>query len=228
MTEHDGRIEVVQACRILVDLRLDSGPFGNISVRVPGREEYWQNPVGIHFDRIQPRDVLRVNREGEVLEGDHPPHPGEFIHRQIYQLRPDVGAIVHTHSTDTVLFSLLGCEIAPLTQLGASLYDDQGIYQGFSGPVRSSEEGRAIATALGHKSIVIAKNHGLFAAANNIRAALWDMVVADKAACIHLRAMGLGVKIPTTVHPEIVEKSRREVRDRQCDAVWKNYLQGIE
>ena len=165
-----------------------------MSIRIPGRDESWQNPVGVNFDQLRVEDVLRVDVEGKVLEGSRKAHPGEFIHRQIYAARPDVGAIVHTHSHSTVMLSLLGCEIEPFTQLGASLNGDQGLYLGFNGTVRDSDEGRAIARALGSKSIVIAKNHGLFAAAPTIKAAFWDMVVADWAARVHLDALKLGLK----------------------------------
>jgi L-ribulose-5-phosphate 4-epimerase len=217
------RIDVVRACRILVAQGLDSGPFGNISIRIPGRaDEFWQNPAGIHFDRLTEDDILRVDIHGRVLDGRHRPHPGEFIHREIYRLRPDVGAIVHTHSHSTVMLSLLGCEIEPFTQLGAALHGDQGIYSGFTGPVRDSNEGHAIAHALGDKSIVIAKNHGLFAAGPTIQAALWDMVVADWASRIHLDALKLGLRKAEPLSEAALAKSRREVRVLQCEAAWEN------
>jgi L-fuculose-phosphate aldolase len=219
------RRDLVTACHILVRSNMDSGPFGNVSIRIPGTEQYWQNPVGVYFGRLTVDDVIRVDRDGEVLEGKHRAHPGEFIHREIYRRRPDVGAIVHTHSPDTVMLSLLGCEIEPFTQLGASLVGDQGIYRGFTGPVRSSEEGSAIAEALGGRRIVIAKNHGLFAAGPNVRAALWDMIVADMASRIHLRALDAGIRKAENLPPEYVEKSRREVRDLQYEAAWENNIE---
>jgi len=218
------RKDVVLACKIIVDQRLDSGPFGNISIRIPNTQQFWVNPNGITFDQLDEEDILRVDINGTVLEGKHEQHPGEFIHRAIYRLRNDVNAIVHTHSENTVAMSLLGCEIEPFTQLGAAIFNDQGIYNEFSGPVRTVDEGVAIAQALGNKSIVIAKNHGLFAVGSTIQAALWDMIVADNAAKIHLTAKQLGLQHADKISPEHFRKSKIEVRDKQNEFMWRSYL----
>jgi len=218
------RQDVVSACQIVVKLKLDSGPFGNISIRIPNSETFWVNPEGITFDQLTPDDIVRVDVDGNVLEGNLKPHPGTFIHREIFRLRIDVGAIVHTHSENSVLISLLGTEIEPYTQLGASIHNDQGIYHGFTGPVRTSDEGAAIAQALGSKSIVIAKNHGLFAANSTIQAALWDMVVADTAAKIHLCARQMGLQSADVLSDQYLQKSKVEVRQRQCDYMWQSFL----
>jgi L-ribulose-5-phosphate 4-epimerase len=216
--------DVVSACHIIATLQLDSGPFGNISIRIGDTDTSWVNPEGITFEQLKLADMVRVDIDGFVLEGDLKPHPGTFIHREIYRLRDDVSAIVHTHSDNTVMLSLLGCEIEPYTQLGASIYGDQGFYHGFTGPVRTSDEGAAIAEALGTKSIVIAKSHGLFAASSTIQAALWDFVVADEAAKIHLDAKQLGLDSADKLSDQYMQKSRTEVRQKQCDFMWQSYL----
>lgn len=221
---HQLKQDVVSACLILVKLKLDSGPFGNISIRVPDTDTFWVNPEGITFDQLKPTDIVLVDIDGKVIDGDLRPHPGTFIHREIYRLRPDVSAIVHTHSENTVLMSLLGTEIEPYTQLGAAIYNDQGIYHGFTGPVRTTDEGAAIAEALGEKSIVIAKNHGLFAAGATIQSALWDMVIADTASKIHLSAKQLGLDSANRLSPEYMQKSKMEVRRKQCEFMWHSYL----
>lgn len=216
--------KIVTACRLLVRLKLDSGPFGNVSMRVPGTDEYWVNPEGVLFEQLTADDLVRVNIKGEMLEGKHAPHPGNFIHLEMYRRRDDVNAIVHTHSANTVAMSLLGVEIGAYTQLGASLFGDQGIYHGFTGPVRSANEGAAIADALADKSIVIAKNHGLFTVGATMQSAWWDMVVADIAASIHVTAIQLGLPQAEPMAADSLEKSRVEVRVKQCDMMWNAYL----
>lgn len=218
------KTDVVDACRIIAKLKLDSGPFGNISVRIGDSDTFWVNPEGITFDQLTNEHLVRVHVDGNILEGDRNPHPGTFIHREIFRRRPDVNAIVHTHSENTVLLSLLGRPIEPFTQLGASIFDDQGIYHGFTGPVRDSNEGAAIAEALGNKAVVIAKNHGLFTVAATIQAALWDFVVADLASKIHLSARQLGVDSAERLPDAYLQKSKVEVRHKQCDFMWNSLL----
>jgi L-ribulose-5-phosphate 4-epimerase len=218
------RNDVALACKIIVALKLDSGPFGNISIRIPGTNQFWVNPTGMTFDQITHHDIVKIDTDGNLLEGQLEPHPGAFIHREIYRLRDDVEAIVHTHSENTVAISLLGCHIEPFTQLGAAIFDDQGLYLGFTGPVRTSDEGEEIAKALDQKSIVIAKNHGLFAVGKTIQAALWDMVVADSAAKIHLTAKQLGLHKADAMSAEYLQKSRVEVREKQNEFMWASYV----
>ncbi len=219
--------DLIIACQILVAQKLDSGPFGNISVRIPGTSEFWINPCGVTFNQIKSCDVLRFDLNGNILEGHKPGHPGEIIHRAIYQLRPDVTAIVHTHSDNTVAQSLLGIKIEPFTQLGASIHNDQGVYSGFTGPVRSAHEGYAIAKALENYSIVIAKNHGLFTVAQSLQAALWDFIVCDHAAKIHLQALQLGMKHAELISDEYLLKSKEEVRHKQFEFMWTNYVNSL-
>ncbi|OGT46458.1 MAG: hypothetical protein A3E83_00930 [Gammaproteobacteria bacterium RIFCSPHIGHO2_12_FULL_41_20] len=219
------RRDVLLACKIIVQQQLDSGPFGNISIRIPGTQTFWVNPAGLTFEQLDIHDIVCADIDGNLLDGKHTPHPGTFIHREIYRLRSDVDAIVHTHSENTVMMSLLGCTIDPITQLGAAIYNDQGVYHGFTGPVRTSNEGTAIAQALAQKSLVIAKNHGIFTTGTTIQTALWDMIIVDIAAKIHLTAKQLGLSPTEKLPDEDMQKSRIEVRQKQCEFMWHAYLQ---
>jgi len=228
MSNENLKDQLITACKILVQQKLDSGPFGNVSIRIPGTKQFLINPENLVFEELAVEDVVTMDLHGNVLAGQHSePHPGEFIHREIYRARQDVGAIVHTHSTNTVLISLLGEPIQPYTQLGAALWNDQGIYHGFTGPVRTSEEGLAIAQALEQKSMVIAKNHGLFAVGNNIQAALWDMILADQAAAIHLAAKHLGLSQAESLPSASLATSKKEVRHKQYQRMWEVYVRKL-
>lgn len=228
LTENKLQKEVWMACQFLVQQRLDSGPFGNVSARIPNTNTYWHNPVGIPFRQLEVDDILLVDTNGNVLKGSHKPHPGEFIHREIYKMRPDVVAVVHTHSPNTVFQSLLGKIIEPYTQLGCAFFGDQGLYLGFTGPVRDANEGHEIAKALGKKSTVIAKNHGQFAVStNNIRAALWDMILLEWASQIHVEAVKMGLPTAGNVPDSDLEKSRREVRERQYESMWQSFVKEL-
>lgn len=218
------RRNVRAACKMMVNQKLDSGLFGNISIRIGNKNEFWVNPAGISFDRLEIDDMVRMDIHGKVLEGKNEPHPGAIIHQEIYRLRLDVNAIVHTHSDNTVLMSLLGCPIQPFTQLGAAIHNDQAIYDAFTGPVRALIEGTAIAQALGQKSIVIAKNHGIFTAGPTIQFAVWDFIIADMAAKIHLAAKQLGLNQADKLSDEYLQKSKTEVRDKHCNLIWHSYL----
>lgn len=224
---HQIREAIKLTCRIIVKQKLDSGPFGNISIREPNTDTFWVNCSGVTFEHITEKDIVRMDLHGNVLDGELDPHPGEFIHREIYRRRPDIQAIVHTHSENTVALSLLGCKIEPFTQLGAAFYEDQGIYHGFTGPVRTSDEGAEIAKALGQNSLLVAKNHGVFATGSSIQAALWDMIIADAAAKIHLTARQHGIHAAEKISDEFMQKSKIEVRHKQNEFMWESFVKSL-
>lgn len=215
--------DLVLCARILVLNGLDSGPFGNVSVRIPGTNNYWINSNGIPFPSLSTKDLVfaSINNNEESSIEDTQMHPGDCIHQQIYLQRPDVMSVVHTHSHSTVMLSTLGVPIEPFTQVGASFYNDQGIYKQFNGPVRDYEEGYQIARSLAGNSIVIAERHGIFATASSLSAALWNMMLADWAAREHLHAIQLGIPKAQNLDLQIIKKCRTEVRDKMHSAIWR-------
>jgi L-ribulose-5-phosphate 4-epimerase len=215
---------IVAACKILVNHKLDSGPFGNVSIRVPNSATCYINPEHVTFENMSDADIVLMDLEGKVIVGNHLPHPGAFIHREIYRLRSDVQAIVHTHARHTVLLSLTQETLKPFTQLGAAFHNDQSVYQGFSGPVRDSNEGHAIAKALEHNSLVIAKNHGLFTVGPSIQTALWDFIVANEAATIQCQAKAMGIVSAEDLSIEDYHKSREQVRTQSAEMMWRNFM----
>lgn len=92
-----GRKLVYEACQGLAAQDLGPGIGGHVSVRVPGEDCYWMNALDRTFGEVTMDDVLLVGFDGTLREGNRPVSPGIGFHPGIYNLRPDVGAIVHTH-----------------------------------------------------------------------------------------------------------------------------------
>lgn len=89
--------QVLQACRGLAAYGLGSSIGGHVSVRVPGEELYWTNKLAKTFEEMQLDDIVLLDFEGKSVDPEVVVSPGIDFHHGIYQLRPDVGAIVHTH-----------------------------------------------------------------------------------------------------------------------------------
>ena len=173
------------------------------------------------FQNLTLSDLVKVDIDGNLLSGKYKPHPGGLIHREIYRLRPDVNAIVHTHAEATVAMSLLGTTIGAYTQLGESFVDDQAV---FIGSVRTQAQAYFMAKTLGQKSLLIAKNHGMFSTGSNIQKALWDFIVADQASRVHLGAHKLDIKDNTEESRENFEKCKNEVRNSKWEDFWKQHM----
>lgn len=97
MHDNDYQQQVALACRALALYGCGSGIGGHISMRVPGEEAYWTNVLDKAFEEMLPSDIVKMDFAGKVVAGDRVVSPGIDFHHGIYQLRPDVNAIVHSH-----------------------------------------------------------------------------------------------------------------------------------
>ncbi|MBC7323873.1 MAG: class II aldolase/adducin family protein, partial [Moorella sp. (in: Bacteria)] len=102
--------------RRLVEERLVVGTWGNISIREDDGQLFVITPSGMPYECIKPEDTVIVNFAGEVVEGDRKPSTETPLHSAIYQARPDVGAVVHTHSTYAGACAVARVPLPPITE----------------------------------------------------------------------------------------------------------------
>lgn len=130
------------------------------------------NPLSMHFGLIKVSDLILVDEEGVVVEGDEPINAAAFaIHSEIHKARPDVHAACHAHSVHGKAFSVFGRELDMMTQDSLRFYKSHAVYDNFGGVVLDREEGKRIAKALGNGKAVILQNHGLLTCAETVDAA---------------------------------------------------------
>lgn len=112
--------ELVATCLKAFQRGLVGGAGGNISVRVPGRDEALISATGVSLGDISPATVVRVSLHCDVLEahGKCRPSKETGFHASVYRLRPHVGAVVHLHPPFATAFAVRGKEL-PLVTDGA-------------------------------------------------------------------------------------------------------------
>ena len=91
------RREVLLASRGLADYGCGDLIGGHVSIRVPGEDAFWCNAFDRALIELQPEDVVKVGFDGSVLSSDRYVSVGLGFHAGIYELRPEVNAIVHSH-----------------------------------------------------------------------------------------------------------------------------------
>lgn len=121
------RDQVLKACHGLAAYGLGSGIGGHVSVRIPGEQRYWTNALDRTLEEMTDKDILLLDFAGKVLNSERPISPGIGFHHGIYALRPDVGAIVHTHGFWITAQSALGRPIRPLHNLATYFHDKTAI-----------------------------------------------------------------------------------------------------
>ncbi|KAJ5604482.1 hypothetical protein N7510_009636 [Penicillium lagena] len=170
------------AFRVFADRGFDEGVAGHISVRDPIlTDHFWLNPLSMHFALIKVSDLILVDEEGQVVEGDEPINTAAFtIHSAIHKARPDVHAACHAHSVHGKAFSVFGRELEMITQDSLRFYNCHAVYGQYGGVVVDAEEGRRIADSIGNGKAVILQNHGLLTVGQSVDEAAFWFISLDK------------------------------------------------
>lgn len=182
------------ALRIFGRLGYEDGVSGHITARDPEREDcFWVNPFGMPFKHITVGDLVLANAEGQVVEGRHHVNQAAFtVHAQAHLARPDVVAVAHCHSLHGRALSTLGELLDPITQESCAFYESHALYDGYTGVVVDSDEGRRIASALGAHKAVILRNHGLLTVGDSVDAAAWWFLTMERSCQVQLSARAAG------------------------------------
>jgi L-ribulose-5-phosphate 4-epimerase len=172
---------------------------GNVSARVPGSDLMVIKPSGLEYEQLTPESMVVCDLDGNLVEGSYNPSSDTGSHAYVYRHRPDVGGVVHTHSTYATAWSARGeaipCVITAMAdEFGGdipvgpfALIGDEAIGKGI------------VETLAGHRSpAVLMRNHGVFTIGKDARAAVKAAVMTeDVARTVHLaRAYGEPIPIP--------------------------------
>jgi ribulose-5-phosphate 4-epimerase/fuculose-1-phosphate aldolase len=205
------KARMAAAFRLFDRFGFNEGVAGHLTARDPERSDcFWVNPFGMSFGLIRASDLILVNHEGTVVEGDWPVNIAAFaIHSQIHAARPDVQAAAHTHSTYGRAFSTLGIKLDPLTQDSCAFFEDHGLFDDYTGVVIDTEEGKRIAHALGEHKAAILRNHGLLTVGTSVDSAAWWYITMERTCQVQLQAMAAGT--PISIDEECARLTAKQV-----------------
>jgi ribulose-5-phosphate 4-epimerase/fuculose-1-phosphate aldolase len=197
--------------RLFGKFGFEEGVAGHITARDPEHlDHFWVNPFGMSFQQIKTSDLVRVNAEGEVVEGVGGVNAAAFaIHSAVHAARPDVIAAAHSHSVYGKSWSALGRLLDPLTQDACAFFEDHALFDDYTGVVLDPEEGKRIAHTLGEKKAVILRNHGLLTAGHSVDEAVWWFVTMERTCQAQLLAEAAGT--PVLIDTDMARVTRNQV-----------------
>lgn len=183
----------VDGCRALAAAGQSDMVWGHPSVRDPGGRGVWMKCSGWGLEEVGTYRVVLVSPEGSVLAGTGPRHIEYPIHTEIMAARPDVGAVVHTHSPAACQFAALDVPLRPLDHAG-SLFCYPGIprFTLTGGLIKTRGLGQALAAALGDAAACLLPQHGIVTVGADMPAAVMTAVLLDRACRTQLAAMAAG------------------------------------
>jgi len=194
------RQKLALACRILADEGHESALAGQITGRGDRPGTYWMLSFGLGFDEAQASNIVLVDDDLNLLEGDGMVNPSNRFHLWIYRHRPDVNAIIHTHPPYCSALSVLGEELAVSHMDTSMLYEDVAFLPEWPGVPIGDEEGEIITRAIGTKRSILLAHHGQLAACANIEEATIMAIFIERAARMQLMARAIGPIKP--IRPE--------------------------
>ncbi|QCW49558.1 L-ribulose-5-phosphate 4-epimerase [Nocardioides dongxiaopingii] len=174
---------------------------GNVSARVPGRDLLVIKPSGVSYDDLAPDNMVVCDLHGRVVEGEHAPSSDTEAQAHVYREMPEVGGVVHTHSTYATAWAARGEPVPCVLTMGADEFGGE-IPVGPFAVIGDDSIGRGIVETLrGSRSpAVLMRNHGVFTVGATARAAVKAAVMCeDVARTVHVSRQ-LGVPVPIEQH----------------------------
>jgi ribulose-5-phosphate 4-epimerase/fuculose-1-phosphate aldolase len=219
------------ATQILVNERVLDG-FGHVSVRstTPTGDHYFMIRDNI-CEKFDENDFVELDLESNPI-GSNGPRPSieRFIHGEIYKARPDVNAIVHTHSPTLIPFGTSSIPLRPLYHMCGFLHGGVPVFEirdkhGMTDLlITSSLRGRSLAESLNKSSVVLMRGHGATVVGTSIQEVVFRSVYATTNAQMQPVAMQLGSpRFLSSEEAALADELHGKVLFRPWD-FWKSKL----
>jgi ribulose-5-phosphate 4-epimerase/fuculose-1-phosphate aldolase len=221
--------ELVSANRILANEGVVDA-FGHVSVRDPENPLRYVMSRGRAPELVEREDIMEFELDGTPIDDSiGKPYLERHIHGAIYETRPDVCAVVHSHSRSVVPFSVSDERIRPVMHSCATIgecvpvWDSQTSFGDTNLLIGSMEIARDFAKVLGKNSGALMRGHGSTVAGHSLRAVVYTAVYLEVNARLQMDAMRLGrVTYLSKGEIEIIESRLRDTKPGEgYDRAWE-------
>ena len=198
----DSTIEdIVIGSRVLADFGVLDG-FGHVSARNPKNPNHFLMSRSLAPALVTADDIMEFDLDGNAIDArGRSVFLERFIHSEIYKARPDVLAVVHTHSPGVIPFGVSQTALRPMFHnaaflgAGVPVWDIRKDFGETDMLVRDSTRGKSLAVTLGDKPVVLMRGHGDVTVAPSVRMAVFRAYYTDVDAKLQAQAIGLGGEI---------------------------------
>lgn len=221
---------LVQANRILYDQGIVDG-LGHVSVRHGGAPDVFLLSCNRAPGLVRRADIVAYDLDGEaVTPTSQRPYLERFIHAEIYRARPDVVAVVHSHSPSVIPFGATRHRLRPIFHMagflgeGAAHFDIRDDAGDTDLLIRSPRLGAALARSLGSCSCVLMRGHGSTTVGGSIEQVVYRAIYAEVNAKLQLQAAALGeAQLLTPREAALAAESN----DTQIQRSWDLWLRRV-
>ncbi|MGE7960305.1 class II aldolase/adducin family protein [Pseudomonas sp. NPDC089530] len=193
--EWEVRVKLAAAYRLAAQFKWTDHIYTHFSARVPGPDEHFLiNAFGLLFDEISASNLVKVDIDGTLVDdptGLGINYAGYVIHSAIHGARPDLHAVLHTHTRDGIAVSAQRDGLLPISQHAIG-FSGRVAYHGYEGIALDLDERERLVADLGDKSVLILRNHGLLTAGISVEHAFQQLHLLERACNIQIAAQASG------------------------------------
>ncbi len=222
--------KLVVANRILYDQGVVDG-FGHVSVRHDQSPTHFLLARNMAPALVRRDDILTFDLDGAALDANgRRVYLERFIHGEIYRARPDVHAVVHSHSPSVIPFGVTRQSLRPVFHMsgflgqGTALFDIRDSAGDTDMLISSGALGKALAAVLGSRSTVLMRGHGSTVVGSSIEQVVYRAIYAEVNAKLQMQAIGLG---DVTYLNEQEAAKAMATNDTQLARVWELWSKRI-
>jgi len=227
------RRDLAACYRLVDDFAMSDTIYTHISARVPDQPNViLLNPYGLLFSEVKASNLIAIALDGALQhETPWPVNAAGFvIHGEIYNHRPDVQCVIHTHTTAGTAVSSLACGLLPISQPALQFHRRIG-YHDYQGLATDLDECEQLVADLGPHQAMILRNHGLLTAGPSIAASFQTMYYLEKACRTQIEAMSCGreLVIPADAVCEATARQFESTgEEKEGVRLWRAQLRRLE
>jgi len=199
--------------------------FGHVSVRDPRNPQHFLIAQSMAPELVTPEDILTLDFDCQPVDGDTRKRYLEtWIHSEIYRVRPDVNAIVHSHSPSVIPFAATQGRLRPIYHMasflgtGAPVFDIRHCSGCTDMLVRNGDQGKALAESLGKQDVALMRGHGFVAVGPTLPTAVYRAIYTELNAGMQQKAATLGGEITFLAEDEA--RASNETQQSVIERPW--------
>jgi ribulose-5-phosphate 4-epimerase/fuculose-1-phosphate aldolase len=192
--ERSARIDLAACHRLAYRFGLSEGIDNHLTMVVPGRSDrFYLAPFGLLWGEVRASDLLELDFNGKVVAGQGlVEDTALYIHLSVHRLKPEARCVLHTHMTYATALGMLddpGLQMAVQSALG---FCDEIAYVDYNGLALDYAEGERLARALGDRSVLVLRNHGVLVTARSLAQAFERLYFFERACQVQVLALSTG------------------------------------
>lgn len=201
--EWQGRVDLAACYRLAAHFGFNEGIDNHLTLMVPGTDDrFLLVPFGLHWSEVRASDFMVIDFEGRMLSGRGPVEDTAlYIHLPVHRASPRARCVLHTHMPYATALSMLENPRLEMAVQSALMFADDIAYVDYNGLAYDAGEGERLARALGDKSALLMRNHGVLVIGAKVAEAFERLYFLERAAQAQVLARSTGQPLRLVPEP---------------------------